>query len=237
MTRETYSIEVTDTFGGEANYSWVRRYTVQARSMRGAITALARQHGAGWRLDYDTGEMARYNMRGACVCAFVELKGGMNMETVQLQIFSFSELSDEAKETAREWYRRDLDFPWSEDYRASITAFCDHFGVTLLDWSIGPWSPIEYKTDAENHHFRGVKLRSINRDHMPTGFCGDCDLWMTFHDRFKTTGNALAAFDDALYAGFKAWRSDWEFQYSDEAVDENIACNDYLFREDGTFWR
>ena len=27
-----YKVEVTDTFGGEANYSWVRRYTVETPS-------------------------------------------------------------------------------------------------------------------------------------------------------------------------------------------------------------
>ena len=68
----TFKIEVTDTFGGEANYSWVRRYTVTAKSFRGAINALARQYGSGWRLDGNYGDMARYNMQGAAICAFVE---------------------------------------------------------------------------------------------------------------------------------------------------------------------
>ena len=26
----TYQIEITDTFGGEANYSWVRRHSIEA---------------------------------------------------------------------------------------------------------------------------------------------------------------------------------------------------------------
>lgn len=66
-----FNIEVTDTFGGEANYSWVRRYTCKAKSLRGAIQWLARNHGAGWIKDCDTGDMARYNLSGACICAFV----------------------------------------------------------------------------------------------------------------------------------------------------------------------
>jgi len=67
----TFKIEVTDTFGGEANYSWVRRYEYKANNFRGAINKLAREYGAGWRKAYDTGDMARFNLRGACVCAFV----------------------------------------------------------------------------------------------------------------------------------------------------------------------
>lgn len=68
----TYQIEVTDTFSGDANYSWVRRYTYQSTSMRGAICQLAREHGSGWTFDHDNGNTARYNLRGACVCAFVK---------------------------------------------------------------------------------------------------------------------------------------------------------------------
>lgn len=67
----TYTIEVTDTFGGEANYSWVRRYQYKARTMRGAICKLAREYGKGWKLESNYGDMARYNLSGACICAFV----------------------------------------------------------------------------------------------------------------------------------------------------------------------
>ena len=70
----TFDIEVTDTFGGEANYSWVRRYTYTAKSFLGAINKLAREHGAGWAKAYDTGDMARYNLTGAAICAFVTYK-------------------------------------------------------------------------------------------------------------------------------------------------------------------
>lgn len=62
-----YTIEVTDTFGGESNYTWVRRYLVLSKSERGAITKLARHEGSGWRFDG-----GRYNLSGACICAFVD---------------------------------------------------------------------------------------------------------------------------------------------------------------------
>ena len=69
--QETFNIEVTDTFGGEANYSWVRRYTVKAKSMRGAAIYLGRLEGGKWRKDMDCGDMRRYKMIGACICAFI----------------------------------------------------------------------------------------------------------------------------------------------------------------------
>ena len=66
-----YQIEITDTYGGEANYSWVTRYTIEAKSQHGAICKLARQYGSGWRLDFNTGDVARYNLKNAAICLFI----------------------------------------------------------------------------------------------------------------------------------------------------------------------
>ena len=62
-----WGIEMTDTFGGEVNYSWVHRYNVQATTQRGAISKLSRETGYSFRAD----GAGRYNAQGACVCAFV----------------------------------------------------------------------------------------------------------------------------------------------------------------------
>lgn len=71
---ERYNIEITDTYGGEANYSWVKRYAIEANSERGAVQKLARQHGGGWRKEWFDGETSRYNMRGAAICMFVTIQ-------------------------------------------------------------------------------------------------------------------------------------------------------------------
>ena len=69
---ENWNIEITDTFGGQANYCWVRRYTVKAKSIQGAVQKIAREYGSGWRVAYSDGDSARYNLQGACVCMFVD---------------------------------------------------------------------------------------------------------------------------------------------------------------------
>lgn len=70
----TYAYEITDTFGGEANYCWVRRGTVKARSWMGAIRAakravdwLPRRH----RVTMRCGDMVRIDARRATVCMFI----------------------------------------------------------------------------------------------------------------------------------------------------------------------
>ena len=63
-----YFVEVTDTFAGEANYCWVKRFNVAANTERGAICKVSRETGYSFRNDGP----GRYNARGACVVAFVE---------------------------------------------------------------------------------------------------------------------------------------------------------------------
>ena len=58
------------------------------------------------------------------------------------------------------------------------------------------------------------------------------DLY-AFHDKFKSTGDALRAFNHALDEGFEAWRSDWEDAYSDDSIADFLRTNEYEFTEDG----
>ena len=72
----TYNIEVTDTFGGEANYSWVTRHALDAPATL-SQRALVRRVKAliGWtgvRCDvYDYGDMIDIRPRGACLVCFI----------------------------------------------------------------------------------------------------------------------------------------------------------------------
>ena len=66
-----FEIEMTDTYGGDANYCWVKRYRIPAKTIRGAINKLARKYGSGWRFEWSDGQTARYNLTGAAICCFV----------------------------------------------------------------------------------------------------------------------------------------------------------------------
>jgi len=74
---KTYEIEVTDTFGGDANYSWVRRYR---HAFHGGATrleivrklkALAGLNGVICRVNYWDGECGQWFVVGSCVCFFI----------------------------------------------------------------------------------------------------------------------------------------------------------------------
>lgn len=65
--KQLYYIEVTDVYGGEANYSWVTRHIILAKSTLGAIQWLAKNSGLNWRFDG-----IRYNSASGATCAFIE---------------------------------------------------------------------------------------------------------------------------------------------------------------------
>jgi hypothetical protein len=72
-TTEVYFVELTDTFGGEANYSWVTRFKVHASSIVSAVRKVSKQTGLNFRKDYDTGELVRYNSKSGATCLFVSV--------------------------------------------------------------------------------------------------------------------------------------------------------------------
>jgi hypothetical protein len=155
------------------------------------------------------------------------------MRTETREIFKFSELSDDAQERALEQARVWFDFGWSAEYADSLKAFCDEFGADVTSWNVGPYQNPDYSHNAKNEHFRGRKLREFDPQHMPTGFCADCELWETFHREFKRTGDAKGAFDSAMWEFFKAWRDDWEDALSDEQLGEYLQANEHEYTADG----
>jgi hypothetical protein len=155
------------------------------------------------------------------------------MRTIETTIYTFDELSDEAKERAISQHRQCVEYPWFSECLESLKAFCDEFGVKVTDYTLSDCYRASISTDATSKHFRGVKLSGFDREAMPTGFCFDCDLRYTFHDEFKRTGDAFYAFNDALQAFLISVRKDIEWNYSDEAITELLEINDYEFTEEG----
>jgi hypothetical protein len=68
---QKFFIEVTDTFAGEANYSWVKRYIVNANTMRGAVNKFSRYIKCPWGCVTDCGDMKRYDSKIDAACFFI----------------------------------------------------------------------------------------------------------------------------------------------------------------------
>jgi hypothetical protein len=62
---ETFYFEMTDTYGGEANYCWVQRFKVVAKSLHAALCKVSKETGYNFRSDG-----GRWNAVKSCVCLF-----------------------------------------------------------------------------------------------------------------------------------------------------------------------
>lgn len=63
----------------------------------------------------------------------------MRHVTETFDVYQFSELSEQAKEQARGWFRSCMDCDdWdSTEWRDSMLAFADHFGFHITNWELG----------------------------------------------------------------------------------------------------
>ena len=77
--KNQYFIEMTDTFGGEANYCWVNRFIVSASTPRGAMRRVCTRTGDSVR---DVGG-DRWDSTRDCVCYFVEWVDAADVQTLK----------------------------------------------------------------------------------------------------------------------------------------------------------
>lgn len=68
-----YYIEVTDTYGGQANYSWVEKYCIEATETNVVRRAKREIKWNGVRCDrFDHGDSIELRPRGLCQVAFIQ---------------------------------------------------------------------------------------------------------------------------------------------------------------------
>lgn len=152
-----------------------------------------------------------------------------------INTYKFTELSEDAQQKACDDYRsKGFEYAWQDENMESLKAFCDLFGVSVTDWSIGTWGHSYIKTDAENSHFRGWNKAKVNAiPEFLTGYCLDCAFIETFQDQFEKTGDALYSFNEAIDAGLSDWIKDMEWQESDEYIADFLTANEFQFLENG----
>ena len=66
--KNLYYVEIADMLGGEANYSWVTRHVVRAKSERGAVNAMSRRSGMNWRYDG-----LKHLSKSGATCMFIDM--------------------------------------------------------------------------------------------------------------------------------------------------------------------
>lgn len=155
------------------------------------------------------------------------------------------------------WDLADMDL---DDYMNTLRGFCNHYDLTLADWSVdalghrGEFVKIEVSSDLEE--MAGVRLWKYLQRHYATYRCqytgeteatldGNCPFTGMCYDESSLdpmrefmrkpdsrTWRELA--DDCVSSLITALHRDGEYRYSDEALREDCEANEYEFYEDGS---
>ena len=171
------------------------------------------------------------------------------MKTVEVKVYEFKELSEKAKEKAKQDHAAAWGYAWQDEAIASLKAMAEAFGAKLRDYEIDFFNSSYScaKFDAPNLSRREInkiltKLGSYdpktlkgNGDCKLTGFCMDEDALDGFRRAFEGGESDL---NTLLQAGFASWlkavHADCECQYEDEQFAEHCEANGYEFNEDGS---
>lgn len=176
------------------------------------------------------------------------------METKTINIFRFSELSEESKECASQNYAELFGYAWDDDAMKSIKALAEHFGGKMTRWSIDFFnsSPSQASFNmpeltrqemVEKLDELGEYSKKTGRgvgECVLTGYCADEDAIDGFRKEFQLIGMSgrESILDECMQSAFESWlkacQDDCNGFYADESFSEHCDSNDYWFLEDGS---
>lgn len=171
--------------------------------------------------------------------------------TITREVFTFSELSETAKETARDWYRTDLEYHWAGENMDSLKKWANWMNVVITDYSLGGSdnrNNVRWHLNIEDKiaDLRGVRLWKFFTNQFPlpdlsgncpfTGYCFDETLLDVIRDFMARPWDAT--YRDLIRESIDKYVHDYaadvDYTYENEAVDEAIEANGYEFYEDGS---
>ena len=192
------------------------------------------------------------------------------MRKIEVEVFTFAELSDDAKECAREWYRQGIEFDTIDIIECTILDAAKLLGITIdrrrtgyeVDWGtnpigaafVGSWRAADVKPGAIQKEWpKESTLHVIARDleavaaEFPDAYA-NCDTGRGCFQRVEAyaevgddpddcSDDVEQLITDAL-TSFAHWMSctiaaEYDYQFSDECVDDSIRANEYEFTADG----
>ncbi len=169
------------------------------------------------------------------------------MKTIETKVFTFDELSEKAKEKARDWFREASS---SDEWWESTYEDASHIGLKIKGFDIDRGSYVKgefvagalecaHKIEKEHGEhcetFKTAAAFLVDRDKIvddaPKDEDGDVE---NNYDLDQALDECEAEFLKAICEDYRLMLTrEYEFQNSDETVDENILANEYTFTETG----
>ena len=175
------------------------------------------------------------------------------MRTVEVKLYEFHELSDEAKQKALDQFRnREYHY---DEIKDTMKKFAEVFDLTIKSWELGygRGTHISFSCHEEDelinhkdlfsHMVEGVPVKYWNQEAQDgscplTGVCWDCNVLDPLVNFMKDTEDITyhelmqRCFDSLV----EACSNDVLYHCGDEATKYFIEANEYEFTEDGTHY-
>jgi hypothetical protein len=175
------------------------------------------------------------------------------MKTIEIQLFKFDELSDEAKQTALENNANEAEYFWGYDAIKSLQKVAEHFKCSLkhysIDWINSYRNEISFDcnyVEFSNEDLKTQILSMGDYDKKTLKGLGECKFTGYQADESVCDGIRIAYFNgerdlkELLMSGYESWyddcKTDYEYQLSEEGYSEHCEANDYDFTEDGEMY-
>lgn len=147
------------------------------------------------------------------------------MREIIVKLYQFDELSDKAKEKARDWWREGgLDYEWWD---------CIYEDAERIGLKITGFDAYGRYIEGDLTKSVGAVCRAILAEHGKS--CNTYKIALDYCCR-KRRGNPYTREDflhDLLEEYLTMLRKEAEYLMSDEHIDETIRANEYEFTEDG----
>ncbi len=150
-----------------------------------------------------------------------------------IKLYKFNELSDEAKETAREWMLNGLDYQHEWEY---LVEDAKNVGINLEEWDYRRYAKCSLELD-----FSQVLTEILNQHGESCETYKTAERYKQEYDKL-TEDQVLNGEDEELREEFtkdiaEDYRiladNQYEYIQSNEYLDELLEINDYEFTEDG----
>ena len=157
------------------------------------------------------------------------------MKIIEKTVYTFAELTDNAKQKAEHWYCCNVPYFWGDEHISEIKEFLSVFNVELTRYEYNAYT-FSCRTNLDSCKWQGNNKKDVlaRLARYQVGYCAGEGLKQSFMAEYVKHGSIKLAIIAALGESFKELCNDYEYHFSDEAIKDFFGSDDFYFYEDGT---
>lgn len=156
------------------------------------------------------------------------------MKQITINAYSFNELSDNAKNNARQHYYENINYFWADEHLEGVKRFLDLFNITLVNWAYDEYHA-DFETSINDCKFQNISKKRVNVlvKSFNVSYYADETLVAAFNESYSEHGSIKLAIKYALQQSGNDLKNDIKHHYTDEYMRDYFEATEYFFTQDG----